>query len=765
MGARSASSAPAQGRAGLVQQGGDVYGVGYRPVPYGTDATGWQPGDLEPGFAALIEETSALATLDPHAPAGDPGERHSDPGLAQAVEDYLLGEGGYRRAGVIDPVRAIDTVEVLSFLGATQAAALRRLAERSGGIEAAQRALLDALCAALAERGAIAVLRGGIEVAGQHLDLAYFPGEVPRDPEQAARCDANRLGLTRRAPTGPGRSPIGLVLFCNGLPVVTAEVAEPHLGESIDDALARHYEHDPRSTLLARRTAFHFVLDNKHVRVATRLEGEHTPFEPFDQGGPQGSAGNAPTGDLYRTTYLWESVWRRDEWLDLLGRFVADDGRRVIWPRWHQLDLVRSVLADVDARGVGQRYLVQHSAGAGRSLTLAWLANGLAARLDKGGRRLFYKVVVVSERAGLPDALRLTLPAWETTATDSVPSAQDLARAFGDEGPRLIVVGPDKLPHVFARMKELPGKHFALLTDELRSALNAQQNSLRQGSSLRSLKASIPHMTAEIALADAERWEQRLEERTPDVADEIATAMAVSGVRSNASLVFFSRSPSERAQRLFGRKTSEGQLEVWHRYPVRRAIEEGRLVDVMAHYVQRLDIRPHRVEPKAEAIVEHIQSVTAARPGGRAKALVVTRSRLHAVYLKRAVDAYVTSRGYHSLGTLVSFAGSVVDEHNRSRTEEDLNGFAHESLAEHFGAEQHRLLIVTGAIEPALPLSLVHTLFIDKELDGAEGLDALMAVARPRPGKSDVSVVDFANADERVREVLLQQESRRIRRA
>ena len=710
------------------------------------------------------------------------------------IEAHLLAHGCVAAPGAgFDRERAVFPDAALAFVRETQPKEWARLEALLGARTGAQ--VLADLCKWMDAHGALATLRHGFKCHGRTLRIAFFRPAHGLNPELDARYAANRVGVTRQLRFSPrSEQSLDVVLSVNGVPVVTVELKNPLTGQTVEDA-RRQYRRgrDPREPIFAfkRRTLVHFAADTESVAMTTRLAGAATRFLPFDRG-RGGGAGNPPdpAGRGYRTAYLWEEVLARDSLLDLLARFLHlqtvekrdDRGRRapvetLIFPRYHQLQAVRLLAETARREGVGRNALVEHSAGSGKSNTIAWLAHRLASLHDAGDRRVFDTVVVVTDRVVLDQQLQDAIYQFEHkrgVVRKIDGGSRQLAEALEQAVP-IVVTTLQKFPFVsrqLLRLAEergaegtgvLPTRRCAVVVDEAHSS--------QGGEAATELKALLG---GEALRAEAQRG--AAEEGRGDL-EELFVALAKRGRQANLSFFAFTATPKHRTLKVFGRGGRPA-----HRYTMRQAIEEGFILDVLKHYtsyaayyrllkacaddphVERkkaaralarfLRLHPHNVAQKTEVMVEHFQAVTRHRIGGRAKAMVVTGSRLEAVRYKQSFDRYVRGKGY-AIRSLVAFSGAVEDDRlpGVTYTEEQMNdGVREKELPERFAAPDHHVLLVAEKYQTGFDQPLLHTMYVDKRLAGIQAVQTLSRLNRVHPLKEDTFVLDFVNGREEIRE-------------
>jgi len=714
-----------------------------------------------------------------------PAGAHLEEALEATVEAHLLANGWHQGANTsYDRDLALDTDELFTFIGATQTDAWDRLIARHGGDQTtAQRKFKQRLSEELNRRGVIDVLRRGVTDLGVKVELAYFRPAHGLTPALEARYQANRCSVTRQLRYAPGHDgELDVALFVNGLPVATVELKNQLTGQTVEHAKMQYREdRSPRDLLLSgKRAVAHFAVDPALVFMTTRLQGASTRFLPFNRGTDHGGAGNPASLTAHRTAYLWEEVWQRDNWLDLLHRFVhVEPGTgqgtagAVIFPRYHQWDAVRRLVADARSHGAGHSYLVQHSAGSGKSNTIAWAAHQLSNLHDAQDRKVFDKVVVVTDRVVLDRQLQDTIFQFDhkpgVVAKVDKSSAQ-LAAALTGGSAQVIVTTLQKFPVVLRQGGELKAGRFAVIVDEAHSS--------QTGEAAKDLK-QVLGATAEQQLESAESQEAA-RGAGEDSVDELTTALAARGRQENLSFFAFTATPKARTLELFGTRGVEGTHGPFHLYSMKQAIEEGFILDVLQGYAtyrsywkvasaaaedpdvdkakaaaqlaRFVSLHPTNLAQKAEVIVEHFHTHTRRKIGGRAKAMVVTRSRLHAVRYKLAIDQYIYDKGYGDLHALVAFSGSVEDL-GGPYTEPRMNaGISQSALPAAFAGDDYQVLIVAEKYQTGFDQPRLHTMYVDKKLEGVKAVQTLSRLNRIYPGKTDTFILDFANDAEQIQE-------------
>ena len=717
----------------------------------------------------------------------------SEKGFEDAIEASLLGVGGYLRSELnhFDRVLGLDTAELYAFIGATQAKAWEQLLSRGYGNDpdAAQKGFAKRLASELDARGTVDVLRHGVVDYGITIQLAYFKPAHGLTPDLQLKYAANRVTVTRqlRYETGSENS-LDVALLVNGIPTATAELKNQLTHQNVEHAIAQYrQDRDAGNVTLAKRAVVHFAVDPDRVSMTTRLEGESTRFLPFNQGsggaGQAGGAGNPPSSTGHRTAYLWQQVWQRDAWLDLLARFVhvemptkgsktAKKKQAVtIFPRYHQWDAVRRLEATARAEGAGSNYMVQHSAGSGKSNTIAWICHRLSNLHDDANTKVFDKVIVITDRLVLDRQLQDTIYQFEHAKGVVVKidkNSQQLADALVGEQAKIIITTLQKFPYVLDKIAELPKRRYAVVIDEAHSS--------QSGESAKDLRAALSNgHHDDAALEAAEAAEAAEEAARGDGDDQVVVSVAGRGRQANISFFAFTATPKAKTLEIFGRKetTAEGERFVpFHLYSMRQAIEEGFILDVLKNYTtyktywkiekaitddpehdkarakasiaRFVSLHPTNLAQKAEIIVEHFRQHTAAKIGGHAKAMVVTSSRLHAVRYKQAIDKYIASKNYVGLSALVAFSGKVLDGGDHF-TEAGMNGFPDGETAERFDTDDYQVLIVAEKFQTGFDQPLLHTMYVDKVLSGLNAVQTLSRLNRIHPHKTDTFVLDFRN--------------------
>ncbi len=722
---------------------------------------------------------------------------HDEAAFEATIAEHLVERGGYTlgRSDGYDAERALMPADLFGFIAETQARPWGKLRDLHG--DRLEPLFLDAYAKAVAQRGVLDVLRHGLRFYGKPIHLATFAPAHGLNPEVRRQYDANRLVVVRQLhydPKDPGLS-LDLALFVNGVPVVTAELKNPRTGQTV--AHARHqYRHDrdPDAPIFRfkRGALVHFAVDTEVAEMTTRLSRRATRFLPFNRGHGT-AAGNPPEAGRHRTFYLWEQVWQRDSLLDILGRFMhlqveekkGRDGRKrrfetMIFPRYHQLDAVRKLVAAARANGPGTNYLVQHSAGSGKSNSIAWLAHRLATLHDDEDRRIYDAVIVLTDRRVLDRQLQDTIYQFDHKAgvvekidKDSAQLAEALS-----SGTPIIISTIHKFGFIHDKLRALPDRAYALIVDEAHSSQTGE------------MAVHVKEILADSSLM------RRLEDDGEDLSspDQLALRAALfRGPQPNMSFFAFTATPKFKTLEMFGHEGPDGLPAPFHLYSMRQAIEEGFILDVLRGYTtyktyfrlikaieddpeldkrkasralaRFMSLHPHNIAQKTEVIVEHFRRSTRHKINGPAKAMVVTGSRLHAVRYKLAFDRYIAEQGYDDVRCLVAFSGEVTDPdapagvppytevamNTATGERHGLERFRGETeLPERFATGDFHVLLVANKYQTGFDEPLLHTMYVDKRLAGVQAVQTLSRLNRTAAGKDDTFVLDFVNEREEI---------------
>jgi type I restriction enzyme, R subunit len=715
-----------------------------------------------------------------------PGQ-HTEQAFETAIEYHLTTLGGYGKGerDSFDLNRGLFPQEILAFIQETQTQEWEYLANLQKG--KAEETLLDDLCRALnsPHEGCLSVLRHGFKCFGKLFRAASFAPASGLNPDTQKLYAANRLTITRQVRYAHRHgNTLDVVLSLNGIPVATVELKNPMTAQTWRHAVTQYkHDRDPADLIFQfkKRALVHFAVDTDEVYMTTRLSGRNTRFLPFNQGRGTG-AGNPDNPGGYKTAYLWEEVLERHSFLDILARFMHLQGEEkklggkkvrretMIFPRYHQLDCVRKLVAEAREHGAGTNYLVQHSAGSGKSNSIAWLAHRLASLYDDKDEKVYDSVIVVTDRVILDQQLQNTIYQFEhkqgVVHKIDVSSTQ-LAEALAKAVP-IVVTTLQKFPFVTEKIGDLPKRTYAVIVDEAHSSQGGETATELKG-----------------VLADAvlreEAAKYATEESLPDYEEEILKTMAKRGRQSNISFFAFTATPKYKTLEVFGRPGADGKPEPFHLYSMRQAIEEGFILDVLQNYTtyktyyrliksieddpqvdkrkaaralaRFMSLHPYNIAQKTEVMVEHFRHFTLHKIGGKAKAMVTASSRLHAVRYKQDFDKYIAEKGYKGIKTLVAFSGTVIDPDapGVEYTEVGMNGGIREKeLPERFGTDQYQVLLVAEKYQTGFDQPLLHTMYVDKRLSGIQAVQTLSRLNRINTGKEDTFVLDFVNEPEEI---------------
>jgi type I restriction enzyme R subunit len=734
---------------------------------------------------------------------------HSELAFETAIEAGLIDAGGYekRDATAYDETLALFPDDVTAFLQDSQAAKWEQLEALLA--DKTHATVLDSLSKELEIKGTLHVLRYGFKCYGKTFQLAHFRPNSGMNPAAAAAYALNRLTVTRqvaftsvmkKADGKNRRCIIDVTLSLNGLPVVTVELKNPLTGQRATDAVKQYMQdRDERDLLFAfkKRALVHFAVDPDEVWMTTRLKGKDTVFLPFNRGHEHG-AGNPPVENNWKTHYLWDEVLEKNSLMDILQRFMhlevkerqvkTDKGVRtirketMIFPRYHQLDAVRKLVGHARTNGSGHNYLVQHSAGSGKSNSIAWLAHRLASLHDADDQKVFHSVVVVTDRRVLDQQLQNTIYQFEhkTGVVEKIDeNTQQLAQALSGGTP-IIITTLQKFPFISQALSTLEkkgegvkistaAKRFAVIVDEAHSS--------QSGETATELRGMLNKDGIEAAIAA-----QLSDEEDDALSDEARAAILRDSLKRtrqpNLSFFAFTATPKFKTKAIFDEPGPSG-ASPFHEYSMRQAIEEGFIMDVLQNYTtykrffglikqvendpevprkkaakalsRYLELHPVNIDQVVSVIVEHFRQYVMNEMGGRAKAMVVTGSRLSAVKYKLAFDSYIKDNGYEGIRSLVAFSGSVEDPEDpgSAYTEVAMNdGLAESELPETFEREDYRVLLVAEKYQTGFDQPLLQTMYVVKRLAGVQAVQTLSRLNRTAQGKTRTFVLDFANDED-----------------
>ncbi len=708
------------------------------------------------------------------------------------IEAYLLASGYMHcEPESYDRTLALIPSEVIAFLQTTQPDPYIRLATQLGGDTDAH--ILNRLSSELNKRGALDVLRNGIKTRGAHFRLYYSRPASTLNPDHWLLYKQNRFGVMRQLKYSTrNENSIDIGLFLNGVPIVTAELKNSLTGQMVENAIKQYrFDRNPKGEpLLAfKRCLVHFAVGNEKAFMTTRLAGSKTHFLPFNKGSE-----NPVNPDGHKTAYLWEDIWQPDILLYLIGHylhiehkteriyspekgdFVEETSETLIFPRYHQLDVVRKLLAAARMDGAGNNYLVQHSAGSGKSNSIAWLAHQLANLYQHADdtQRLFDSIIVVTDRRVLDAQLQNTIKQFEQQAGVVVPvekTSAQLKEAL-EKGKAIIVTTLQKFPVISQTTADLPGQRFAVIIDEAHSS--------QSGESAKHLKQALSAQGIPTDGANGDEDDEQ-DEAVFDLEDAVVAEIQARGRQAHISYFAFTATPKNKTLELFGHKNSEGKFVAFHVYSMRQAIEERFILDVLENYTtfkrffklvktlpddeevekqkalrlltSYVDLQPHAFATKTEIMLDHFLDVTVNAIRGRGRAMVVTRSRLHAVKFWLEFKKQMAERNL-AFKPLVAFSGTVTDpDSGASYTETSCNQLqSRVSIPDAFKMPEYRILIVANKFQTGFDQPLLHTMYVDKRLAGVHAVQTLSRLNRTAwgAGKTETVVLDFVNDAEEI---------------
>ena len=703
--------------------------------------------------------------------------------------------------------KALDLDTLVDFVQRTQPKAWERFVRQTGG-DPKQR-FFRRFEDEVSESGLIHVLRHGFRDRGIDFRVCYFRPESTLNDELLQKYAANTCQCIRQWHySAQNGNSVDMMLAVNGIPVAAMELKNQLRGQDIRNGIYQ-WQNDraPRELCFRHRhrVLVFMTMDLYDCAITTKLDGRRTRFLPFNQGsagaGRDGGKGNPRIeGDTdYITSYVWKNVLQKDSLLDILQKFISDteerehipknDGtvkeirkRKVIFPRYHQLDVVRKLIADVRTVGTGRNYLVQHSAGSGKSNSIAWTAYRLQSLHDPDNSPVFSSVIVVTDRKVLDKQLQDTIYSFEhkeglVRLIDEKKTSKDLRDAIND-GIRVIVTTLQKFPVIFKEIDRNGKRNYAVIVDEAHSS--------QTGDSAMKLKIALADTSD--ALREYAELEGKSEEEIGDAEDRIVKEMLNHGQHRNLSFFAFTATPKPQTLQLFGNQLPDGRVVPFHIYSMRQAIEEGFILDVLRNYTTyhnyyRLaksipdnpempttpamraarrfeELHPYNLHEKAQLIVETYRSVTRPAIGGKGKMMVVTASRLAAVRYVRAINDYLKAQNYTDILVMIAFSGSIRDPADPQGPEYTESGMNRDSQGNRVSENQTKavfheegsILVVAEKYQTGFDEPLLHTMVVDKKLRDVKAVQTLSRLNRIYPGKEDTFILDFVNTDEEIRE-------------
>ena len=693
-----------------------------------------------------------------------------------------------RQSALYDRNLCLISDETLQFIRDTQPNEYQRL-ERQYGADTPIK-LLDRVSKQIASRGVLDVLRKGVKDRGCEFKLTYFRPSSGMNPDHQRLYAKNRFSLIRQLHYSQrDEKSLDMALFLNGLPLVTMELKNSLTGQVVADAEKQYRtDRDPREPLFQfKRCLVHFAVGNEKVSMTTHLQGGGTRFFPFNK-----DIENPVNPGGHKTAYLWEDILQPNNLMELINNFiheqetiekvydpkidaVKDEKHRVlVFPRYHQLDVIRKLEAAIVAEDVGHTYLIQHTTGSGKSNSIAWLAHLLTHlyRSLTDTNRIFDSVIVVTDRRLLDKQLQDTIKqvAQVEGVVHAVEKTSAQLRGFLESGKDIIISTIQKFSVIAEEIGKLKGKTFAVIIDEAHSS--------QSGESARNLRASLSG-------GIEEGVEEDDADEVSDIDARIIEEMEQRSMQDHISYFGFSGTPKNKTLELFGRKGEDGEFVPFHVYSMRQSISEGFTLDVLQNYTtfkryfelvksvpedkeyekartlraltNYVDLQPHSIETKTRIILEHFTERTAKTIEGKGRAMLVTSSRLHCVRYKLEFDKQMRKMNL-PYGCLVAFSGTVHDTDNgQDYTENGMNGLPPRvSIADSFKSPQYRILIVANKFQTGFDEPLLQTMYVDKRLDGLQCVQTLSRLNRVATGKTDTLVLDFVNEPDQVQEAFQQ---------
>ena len=714
------------------------------------------------------------------------------------IESYLLSHGYVKgNQDAYDKAKAIDMPVLISFIQATQPKMWQRYVNVYG--EKAEKQLYSIFQQNVEQNGLVHVLRYGVKDRGMDLRFAYFAPASNLNEELVQKYKSNILTCTRQfAYATQNHNTIDVVLSLNGIPVVALELKNQLTGQSIENAKRQFmYDRDEKEFCFKFNNRFlvYFAVDLYEVAMTTHLQGANTYFLPFNQGsngaGNIGDGGNPECKDGYTTSYLWEYVLSPEMLLSIFQRYISKqttesislvNGKKVtkkktilIFPRYHQLDVVEKLVADTKRTKEGRNYLLQHSAGSGKSNEIAWLTYRLASLHNEEDKEMFQSVFVITDRRILNKQLQNTILGFEhyegqiATITDKDNSSV-LKDAINDKK-RIIITTLHRFPLIYKELDNHKGKQFAIIVDEAHSS--------QSGKSAEKLKAALAD--TDESLREWAEIEGKTEEEIIDEMENLSELLT-QGQHKNQYFYAFTATPKPKTLRTFGEQKGE-KWDAFHHYSMRQAIDEGFILDVLKYYTtietsykiaKTITENPEYEEPpatkavkdfhdnhqfvieqKIALIVEKIREITLRKINGKGKAMVVCSSRAHAVRYFLAMKDYCAKNGYTDVKPLVAFSGTVTYQ-GQDCTEPQLNSTQELKISEaalpmYFASDMFNVLIVAEKYQTGFDEPLLHSMFVDKGLRGVKAVQTLSRLNRCSKGKVDTFVLDFANSAESIK--------------
>ncbi|MCI5943062.1 MAG: DEAD/DEAH box helicase family protein [Ligilactobacillus animalis] len=704
------------------------------------------------------------------------------------IIDYLIKENGYaeRDHRQYDKNYALDRELLFHFLKDTQEDTLANL-EKVFGDDLEETIINTINNFVISKKGSLlSLLKHGIDINNQHLTLLYGKPATDFNPELSKLYSENIFSVMEEVnPDKENKERVDLVIFVNGFAVISFELKSNSQGQNYENAIYQYRtSRNPKNRLFLFKAGclVNFAMDTEEVYMTTQLDEEKTFFLPFNMGkgkGVNSGAGNPTFEDKYSVSYMWEDILTKDTLVELITKFIFIESKefkdqvtgkvklkeRIIFPRYHQLDVIRKTLADLRVNKTSQNYLIQHSAGSGKTNSIAWLAHRLASLHDNNDEQIFNNIIIMTDRVVVDRQLQKAIMGIEHKAglirvMDDKCTSVDLKIAL-ESNTKIVVTTIQKFPYVLDLIKDdnnrsgiaLKDKNYAVIIDEAHSS-TAGKNMIAVTSSLSS---------------DDNFYEQ-------DIQDQLAQEIQSSGKQKNVSMFAFTATPKATTLRLFGRLDKHGNYRAFHLYSMKQAIEEGFILDVLANYTtyetyyqlnkeiaddpelktteakrqiaQQIDLNPTNISQRTKIIIEHFRKHVMGELGNQAKAMVIMSSRKAAVKYQQAFEAYIEKHNYSGIGLLTAFSGKVEDG-GMEFTEASINGISEDRTAQEFNKDGYKFLIVANKYQVGFDQPKLSAMYVLKKINGVNAVQPLSRLNRICPPYDKTPfVLDFANSYE-----------------
>jgi len=709
-------------------------------------------------------------------------------GFEKLITDYLVVENGYklRTSKDFDNVNCVDAVLLFEFLEKTQPKAIEKLKRYHKDLY--QQKIVKRINDQIKQKGIIEVLRKGVTdgFTATKIKLFYDKPVSSYNVKSNDLYQANIFSVSRQVYySTQNKNSLDIVTFINGLPIISFELKNELTKQNVSYAIKQYKtDRDPNEELFRLgRLVVNFAVDTEEVWMCTQLKGQKSYFLPFNKGNKNG-AGNEPNGGI-KTDYLWKEILTKNsltnilqnyakliteekEYKDAKGKKRTKKEKKLIFPRFHQLISVRKLLADAQENGAGQKYLIQHSAGSGKSNSISWLAHQLVGLHNKAGdKTIFDTIIVITDRRILDKQIRENIKQYQQVkgVVQAITEGSKQLKTALEEGKKIIITTIQKFPYIVEDIAELPGNNFAIIIDEAHSSLSGQM--------ARKLNETLSKVSDEDELQEhLENYDENENEEVTGE-DMIRAIVKSRKMLPNASYFAFTATPKNKTLELFGlpfQQDGKTKYRAFHLYSMKQAIEEGFIKDVLLNYttyqsyyalLKKIEDDPeydkkkaqkklkayieahdHAIKKKTKVMIDHFMEnvVQKRKIGGKAKAMMVTSSRKKAVQYKKEFDAYLKSIN-SPYKAIVGFSGDIDGE-----TESSLNHFPSGNIPEEFEKDEYKFLLVANKFQTGFDQPLLHTMYVDKKLGGVNAVQTLSRLNRSHPQKQDTFVLDFANS-------------------